>query len=224
MIRWLFAAIHLLALGIGLGAVWARAQGLRGTLDVAGLKRVFYADTWWGIAAIFWIGTGLVRAFGNLEKGSAYYVHNEFFRIKMTLLILILALEIAPMVSLIRWRIQVAKGATPDTRAARRFALISTIQAGLVVLMVLCATAMARGYGYAPAVAIDGCWANANRSALSVSLRVVGKPCGAPLYTSRIAPLMVVLAVNDERGDVDFLQVVPEVGFRERLDTVIGAR
>lgn len=147
MTRWLFAALHLLALGIGLGAVWARAEGLRGTLDTSGLKRVFYADTWWGIAAIVWIGTGLVRAFGGLEKGTQYYVHNEFFRAKMTLLVIILLLELAPMMALIRWRIQVAKGATPDTRAARRFASISTIEACLVVLMVLCATAMARGYG-----------------------------------------------------------------------------
>jgi putative membrane protein len=147
MIRWLFAALHLLALGIGLGAVWARAWALRGTLDTAGLKRVFYADTWWGIAAIVWIATGLVRAFGGLEKGSQYYLHNEFFRAKMTLLVIILLLEIAPMVALIRWRIQVAKGATPDTRAARRFAVISILEAVCVGLMVLCATAMARGYG-----------------------------------------------------------------------------
>ncbi len=192
MTRWAFAALHLLALGIGLGAVWARARGLRGTLDTPGLKRVFYADTWWGIAAIVWIGTGLVRAFGGLEKGTQYYLHNEFFRAKMTLLVIILLLELAPMVGLIRWRIQVAKGATPDTRAARRFALISTIQAGLVVLMVLCATAMARGYGYTPAVASEGCLANANRSALSLSLSVVGNPCGAPLYTSSTAPLIIV--------------------------------
>jgi putative membrane protein len=147
MIRWIFAALHLLALGVGLGAVWARAQGLRGTLDAAGLKRVFYADTWWGIAAILWIGTGLVRAFGGLEKGSWYYLHNELFRAKMTLLILILILEMMPMLGLIRWRIQIGRGLEPDTRHARRYAWISTIEACLVILMVLAATAMARGYG-----------------------------------------------------------------------------
>ncbi len=74
MIRWLFASVHLLALGIGLGAVWARARGLRGPLDVPGLRRVFAADTWWGIAAVLWIGTGLVRAFGELEKRSAWRI------------------------------------------------------------------------------------------------------------------------------------------------------
>jgi putative membrane protein len=146
-IRWLFAAVHLLALGIGLGAVWSRARAFRGPLDVMGLKRVFYADTWWGIAAILWIGTGLVRAFGGLEKGSQYYIHNYLFQAKMTGLVIILLLEIAPMLALIRWRRQVARGVEPDTHSARKYATISTIEACLIVLMLLAATAMARGYG-----------------------------------------------------------------------------
>ena len=147
IIRWLFAAIHLLALGVGLGSVWARGRALRGPLDPAGLRRVFYADTWWGIAALLWIGTGLVRAFGGLEKGSAYYLHNHLFWTKMGLLLLILLLELGPMMALIRWRTQVGRAEQPDTRAAKRFAQISFVQAGLVVLMVLAATAMARGFG-----------------------------------------------------------------------------
>jgi putative membrane protein len=147
LIRWLFAALHLLALGVGLGAVWARGRGLRNELDAAGLRRVFYADSWWGIAALLWIGTGLVRAFGGLEKGSAYYLHNHLFWGKMALLALILLLELGPMIGLIRWRLQLARGEQPDTRSAPAFARISFLQAVLVVLMVLVATGMARGYG-----------------------------------------------------------------------------
>ena len=113
-IRWLLAAVHLLALGVGLGAVWARGRALQVQLDVPGLRRVFYADTWWGIGALLWIGTGLVQAFGGFEKGSFYYLHNRVFWAKM---------------------------------AASRFARISFVQGILVVLMVLAATAMARGYG-----------------------------------------------------------------------------
>jgi len=82
-LRWLLAAVHLLALGVGLGAVWARGRALKGELDAAGLRRAFYADTWWGVAAILWIGTGLARAFGGFEKGSFYYLHNHFFWAKM---------------------------------------------------------------------------------------------------------------------------------------------
>ena len=146
-IRWLLAAFHLLGLGVGLGAVWARGRAFQAQLDVLGLRRVFYADAWWGIAAIVWIATGLVRAFGGFEKGSFYYLHNHVFWAKIGLLAAILVLEVGPMIALIRWRVAVARGSVPDTRAATRFARISFVQAVLVVLMVLAATAMARGYG-----------------------------------------------------------------------------
>jgi putative membrane protein len=147
MVPWLLAAVHLMALGIGLGAIWARARALRGSLDPLGFRRVFYADSWWGIAAVLWMVTGLVRAFGGLEKGSAYYLHNHIFWGKMALLGLIVLLEAAPMLALIRWRIYVRRGQAIDTRLAGRFARISYLQAGLILLMVLAATGMARGYG-----------------------------------------------------------------------------
>lgn len=150
MIPWLFAALHLLGLGVGLGSIWARARALSGPLDRAGFRRVFYADTWWGVSAMLWIGTGLVRVLAGLEKGTDYYLHNHVFWIKMALLLAILVLEISPMLALIRWRTQVARGESPDTSAAGRFARISYIQAVIVVLIVLAATAMARGMGVAP--------------------------------------------------------------------------
>jgi putative membrane protein len=111
------------------------------------LRRAFYADTWWGIAAAVWLATGLARAFGGLEKGAAYYLHNHAFWAKMMLFALILALEIMPMVTLIRWRGLVARGEWIDTRVAPRLVVISYLEAVLVMLMVLAATAMARGLG-----------------------------------------------------------------------------
>jgi putative membrane protein len=146
-VRWLFASLHLLGLGIGLGAVWARARSLRGPLDTAGLRRVFQADAWWGIAALIWISTGLVRVIGGLEKTTDYYLRNHVFWGKMALLLVILLLEIGPAVTLMRWRGRVARGAQPDTAPAGRFARISYAQAVLVLLMVLAAAAMARAVG-----------------------------------------------------------------------------
>lgn len=108
---------------------------------------MFYADTWWGVAAILWVATGLARAFGGLEKGTLYYLHNRLFWLKMVLLGLILALEVRPMLTLLRWRRELARGAQPNTSAAPRLARVSFLQAALVGLMVLAATAMARGVG-----------------------------------------------------------------------------
>ena len=147
MVSSIFAALHLLALGIGLGAVWTRGQALRGPLDQNGLARVFKADGWWGGAAFIWLSTGLVRLLTSLEKGPAYYLHNSFFHTKLTLLVLIILLEIMPMVTLIRWRKAVRHGDTPDTSRVRAMARISTVQAILVVLIVFAAAGMARGLG-----------------------------------------------------------------------------
>lgn len=147
MSRWILAAVHLVALGIGLGAVWARGRALRGPLDAPGVRRVLYADTWWGIAAILWIGTGLARLFGGFEKGSAYYLHNHYFWVKMGLFMSILLLEVVPMITFIKWRRSVARGEIVDAARARTLATTSFVQAVLVGLMVLAATAMARGYG-----------------------------------------------------------------------------
>jgi putative membrane protein len=148
IVRWIVAAVHLLALGIGLGAVWMRARALKALPEPSAFGRAFTADGVWGLAAVLWIGTGVWRAFGGLEKGTQYYLQNSAFHAKMGLLVLILLLEIGPMVTLIRWRAAHAKGQPIDTSPAGRLATISYAQAALVVAMVLAATAMARGIGY----------------------------------------------------------------------------
>ncbi len=145
--RWLLAGFHLLALGIGLGAVWARRVALTSRLDPAGLRSVFLADTFWGMAAGLWIATGLWRLLAGVEKDTAYYLHNHLFLGKMALLAVILVLEVRPMMTLIRWRRQVARGEQPDTSTAPGLARISLVQAGLVALMVFLAAGMARGLG-----------------------------------------------------------------------------
>jgi putative membrane protein len=148
MIRWFFAALHLLALGLGLGAVLARAIALRGGNPSHGaLRAAFTADGFWGIAAVLWLATGLFRAFGGIEKGTSYYLHNAFFHAKLGLFILVLILEAGPMMTLMRWRNALRKGTEPDLRAASRISGVSFVEAAIVVAMVLLATAMARGYG-----------------------------------------------------------------------------
>jgi putative membrane protein len=112
------------------------------------LARVFVADNLWGVAAVLWIATGLWRAFGGLEKGTAYYLHDHAFYVKMGLLIVILLLEIWPMITLIRWRIQARRGPSVDLHVAALLSRVSDVQFGLVILLVFAATAVARGYFY----------------------------------------------------------------------------
>jgi putative membrane protein len=148
VLRWLLAATHLLALGIGLGSVWARARLLGGaTLDGMTLRRALVADAWWAVAALLWFASGLWRLFAGTEKATAYYLANHVFWTKMALLTGILALEVRPIVTLTAWRRILARGEMPDLRAAAGIARTSYVQAALVILMVLAATAMARGLG-----------------------------------------------------------------------------
>ena len=147
MLRWLLASFHLLALGIGMGAVFARGRALRTVAEPRGVARVLWADSAWGIAALLWISTGLLRAFGPFEKGSAYYLHNHFFYLKMTCFAAILLLEIAPMRAFLQWRDRLKRGEPIDTSAAVRYARLSGWQAALLGVMVFAAAAMARGMG-----------------------------------------------------------------------------
>jgi putative membrane protein len=74
MISAILSALHVLALALGLPGVYLRGRALKGPLDRDGLRRLLAADTVWGIAAALWIATGLLRAFGGLEKGSQFYL------------------------------------------------------------------------------------------------------------------------------------------------------
>lgn len=150
MLRLFLAATHLVALGIGLGAVWARASALSRPLDRAAMMRAFRADSWWGVAAVLWIATGLWRLLASTEKPTSYYMHNHVFYAKMAFLVIILLLEVGPMITLIRWRQIAGRGTSawnPNPAEARRIARVSYVEAVLVVAMVFAAVAMARGYG-----------------------------------------------------------------------------
>jgi putative membrane protein len=145
VLRLLLAGTHLLALGIGLGAVWARSRALRGIVDNAALRRAFAADAWWGIAAVLWLATGLTRLFAATEKSVDYYLRNPLFHVKMGLFVLVLLLEIWPMITLIRWRRALGRNQTTAFGAAHRIARISTIEAFIIVIIVFVAAALARG-------------------------------------------------------------------------------
>lgn len=148
--RILLAWVHLLALAIGLGGVWARARATRDSLrhpeDAGAVRRVLTGDAWWGIAAVLWLVTGLWRLLGSMEKGRSYYFVNHAFQLKMLLFLAVAALEVWPMMTLLRLR---SAKAPLNPRNAGRIEVISYVQCALIVAMVLAAVNMARGYSMA---------------------------------------------------------------------------
>jgi putative membrane protein len=144
-LRYLIAVLHLLALAIGIAAVYARGRALRRVGTEADAGAVFHADNWYGVAAVLWVATGLWRAFGGLEKGTAHYVESPLFLGKMGLFGLVLLLELWPMVALVRWRMQRRRGVPMRLGQAPLLAWLSFAQLPLYLGMVLLAAALARG-------------------------------------------------------------------------------
>ena len=148
----LLSALHVLSLGIGLGAVFARGRALRriAAEGPSAVRSAFLPDSLWGLAALLWIVTGLGRLFGGVEKSLDFYLYNGFFWLKMGMFASIFALEITPMLTLVRWRIAVRAGESLDTSKASLLARINTVELVLVVLIPFAAAAMARGLWLLP--------------------------------------------------------------------------
>ena len=147
MLSAIVSALHVLALALGLPAVFLRGRALKGRLDADGLRRLFAADAIWGVAAVLWLVTGLLRAFGGLEKGSQFYLSSPLFWAKMTLFVAVVLLEIWPMVTFIVWRARLGRGLAVDTSRARALYIVNHVEMALVVVIVFTASFMARGFG-----------------------------------------------------------------------------
>ncbi|MFJ2467136.1 DUF2214 family protein [Pseudomonas sp. NPDC087615] len=146
LVHWFLAAVHLLAFALGFWAVLTRGAAFSRLVAGSGdARRVLLADNLWGISALVLLVTGGMRAFGGYEKGTDYYLHQPLFHLKMTLFVLILLIELSPMITLVKWRISLVRGAALDTGRAKLYARISHVEALLLVPMVVAATGMARG-------------------------------------------------------------------------------
>jgi putative membrane protein len=148
----LIAIIHLIALPLGVAALFLRAGALAAAQDNTQLKRVFFWDTLYAVIALVWIGSGLLRAFAGLDKGTPYYVHNHAFWTKMLLLVVVLGAEFVPMKALLGFRKQVAKGQPVSFHKRRVLLMHHWIELWVIVGMVAMAVLMARGVGvhYSP--------------------------------------------------------------------------
>ena len=144
------SALHVLALGLGLGSVFARGRRLRDVrrspADARALASLLQADALWGLAALLWILTGLGRVFGRLEKTPDFYLRNGFFWTKMALFALVFALEIRPMLTFGRWRSARKRGAMPEVDVGIDGLIrINDAETALVILIPFVAALMARG-------------------------------------------------------------------------------
>src|SRR5574342_331504 len=146
----LLSALHLLALPIGFAAVLLRGIRLRELRrtrgDAAARSATLRADNAWAAAALLWLATGLARSFGGVEKPPQFYLRNGFFWVKMGLFLLVLALELVPMVTFLRWRLARERaGELAASAPLDRLIGLNDVESALVLAIPFAAALMARG-------------------------------------------------------------------------------
>jgi len=145
----LFLAIlhHFAAFGI-VAALSIEVTMLRGTLDGPRLLRLSRVDLFYALAAGLVLLAGIGRVLLG-PKGTAFYVGNPVFWIKMALIALIAAMSIPPTLRYLRW----ARTARADPLFAPAPGEVAQTrrlvfwQAHGVLFVLVAAAVMARGIG-----------------------------------------------------------------------------
>jgi putative membrane protein len=145
----LFAFLHFLAAFALVAALAAELVLLGQELSPAIAKRLQAYDIAYAVSAGIILIAGFMRVFAY-EKGADYYFHSVPFLIKLTLFIVVALVSIYPTVRFIQWKKAYKAGRTPvlapDER--RRLRLIVHAELTGVMILVLCASLMARGVGF----------------------------------------------------------------------------
>jgi putative membrane protein len=141
-----FAFLHFAAVFVLVGALFYQWATLSRAPTWAEARRIQLCDNAYGLSAGVLLVVGLLRVY-LFEKGAEYYFSNAFFLLKLALFILGGLLSIYPTLRFLAWRRQTRQG-LPPLLSEREFSAITIIlrlELGIVLLIALCASLMARG-------------------------------------------------------------------------------
>jgi putative membrane protein len=147
MLGLVLPALHLLSLALGVLSLTQRARALAAAERNENLRAVFFWDAVYGLVAVVWLGSGLWRAFGGVEKGTDYYLSNHAFWTKMLLLLVLLVIEGYLAITFVRWRLVLKKSGAVSLERKARLVRFHYAEFWLILGMVVMATLMARGVG-----------------------------------------------------------------------------
>lgn len=145
----LMAFLHHVAAFTLVAALAVEVALFRPPLSPAQAYRLLRTDMIFGISAGVLLVIGLLRV-TYFEKSPAYYWHDVFFLIKFGAFLIAALISIYPTVTFLSWNRVLESGAAPEVPPRRtryvRMCLMLELTAILVIL--LCAALMARGFGY----------------------------------------------------------------------------
>jgi putative membrane protein len=118
-------------------------------LSLAQAQRLLRTDNIYGAAAGAVLVVGLLRV-AYFEKGPGYYWHDVFFVLKFAAFLVAALISIYPTIIFQSWKKVLKAGTAPEISAGRtrsvRMCLMLELTA--IVIILLCAALMARGFGY----------------------------------------------------------------------------
>lgn len=143
-----FAFLHYLAAFTLVSALAVEFVLVREEITVERVRRVRIADAVYGASAGLLLVVGLLRVF-YFEKGATFYFGNAFFLAKLALFLAVGLASIYPTLEFQSWGKALKAGRVPVVHAVKLGRLRTVVHWELagVVLVILCASLMARGLG-----------------------------------------------------------------------------
>jgi putative membrane protein len=143
-----FAYLHFLAVGLTAGLLLAEYWLLRRPLDRMQVRLIGTVDLGYFLAAIGVVATGLARVL-YFGKGTSYYLANHLFWVKMAVFLVVGLASVPPTLQFIRWNREARSQPTfaPLSRELDRVRACIALELGLLALLPLLATMVARGWG-----------------------------------------------------------------------------
>jgi putative membrane protein len=143
------AFLHHLAAFTVVAALAVEVALFKPPLSLLQARRLRVTDNIVGAAAGAVLIIGMLRVV-YFEKGPGYYWHDVFFIAKFSAFIIAALISIYPTVIFLSWGKSLKAGAVPDIPAPRTRAirLCLMLELTAIVVILLCAALMARGFGY----------------------------------------------------------------------------
>lgn len=145
----LMAFLHHLAAFTVVAALAVEVVLFKPPLSLLQARRLLRTDSVFGAAAGAVLIIGLLRV-AYFEKGPAYYWHDTFFLVKFSAFVIAGLISIYPTITFLSWSRSLRAGTVPELTAerVRRVRLCLMLELAAIVVILLCAPLMARGFGY----------------------------------------------------------------------------
>ena len=145
----LMAFLHHVAAFATVSALAVEVALFKPPLSLQQARRLQRTDNIFGAAAGAVLVIGLLRV-AYFEKGPSYYWHDTFFIAKFTAFLIAALVSIYPTVVFLAWSRSLKAGIAPEIspERVRSVRLCLMLELALILVILLCAALMARGFGY----------------------------------------------------------------------------